>query len=43
MRLLVVDLLAEREGFGKWGVREIVRHFSTYGSVSLVPTHWPTP
>lgn len=28
MRLLVVDLLAEREGFGKWGVREIVRHFS---------------
>ena len=28
MRLLVVDLLAEREGFGKWGVRETARHFS---------------
>ncbi len=28
MRLLVVDLLAEREGFGKAGVREIVHHFS---------------
>jgi GMP synthase-like glutamine amidotransferase len=28
MRLLVVDLLAERKGFGKGGVREIVHHFS---------------
>ena len=28
VRLLVVDLLAEREGFGKGGVREIVHHFS---------------
>ena len=28
MRLLVVDLLAEREGFGRAGVREIVHHFS---------------
>ncbi len=28
MRLLVVDLLAEREAFGRIGVREIVRHFS---------------
>ncbi len=28
VRLLVVDLLAEREGFGKWGVQEIVHHFS---------------
>ena len=28
MRLLVVDLLAEREAFGKVGVREIVRHFT---------------
>jgi GMP synthase-like glutamine amidotransferase len=28
VRLLVVDLLAEREGFGKAGVREIVHHFS---------------
>ncbi len=28
MRLLVVDLLAEREGFGKAGVQEIVHHFS---------------
>ena len=28
MRLLVGDLLAERKGFGKGGVREIVRHFS---------------
>lgn len=28
MRLLVVDLLAEREGFGKAGVREIIHHFS---------------
>ena len=26
-RLLVVDLLAEREAFGKKGVEEIVRHF----------------
>lgn len=28
MRLLIVDLLAEREAFGREGVREIVRHFS---------------
>ncbi len=28
MRLLVVDLLAEREAFGRVGVGEIVRHFS---------------
>lgn len=27
MRLLVVDLLAEREAFGREGVREIVQHF----------------
>ena len=27
MRLLVVDLLAERKAFGKEGVREIVTHF----------------
>ncbi len=27
MRLLVVDLLAERKAFGKEGVREIVSHF----------------
>ena len=27
MRLLIVDLLAEREAFGREGVREIVRHF----------------
>ena len=27
MRLLVVDLLAERKAFGKEGVREIVAHF----------------
>tara|TARA_B100000614_G_scaffold45009_1_gene38043 strand:- start:2768 stop:3406 length:639 start_codon:yes stop_codon:yes gene_type:complete len=28
MRLLVVDLLAEREAFGRVGVSEIVRHFT---------------
>ena len=28
MRLLVVDLLAEREAFGRVGVGEIVHHFS---------------
>ena len=28
VRLLVVDLLAEREAFGRVGVNEIVRHFS---------------
>ncbi|MEC7168540.1 MAG: hypothetical protein VXW14_06090, partial [Candidatus Thermoplasmatota archaeon] len=28
MRLLVVDLLAEREAFGRVGVAEIVDHFS---------------
>ena len=28
--LLVVDLLAEREAFGKKGVEEIVRHFPGY-------------
>ena len=27
MRLLVVDLLAERKAFGKEGVREIIAHF----------------
>ena len=27
MRLLVVDLLAERKAFGKEGVREIISHF----------------
>ena len=27
MRLLVVDLLAERKAFGKEGVREIITHF----------------
>ena len=27
IRLLVVDLLAERKAFGKEGVREIVAHF----------------
>ena len=27
LRLLVVDLLAEREAFGKYGTAEIVRHF----------------
>ena len=29
-KLLVVDLLAEREGFGKHGTAEIVSHFSNY-------------
>ena len=27
MRLLIVDLLAERKAFGKEGVREIISHF----------------
>ena len=27
MRLLVVDLLAERKAFGKEGVKEIIAHF----------------
>jgi len=29
-KLLVVDLLAEREGFGKYGTAEIVSHFPNY-------------
>ena len=28
--LLVVDLLAEREAFGKHGTAEIIRHFPGY-------------
>ncbi len=34
-RLLVVDLLAEREAFGKKGVEEIVRHFPVHSSSDL--------
>ncbi len=29
-KLLVVDLLAEKEGFGKHGTAEIVSHFPDY-------------
>ena len=35
--LLVVDLLAEREAFGKKGVEEIVRHFPEYEVLLWAP------
>ena len=35
--LLVVDLLAEREGFGKKGVEEIVKHFSDHEILMWAP------
>ena len=35
--LLVVDLLAEREAFGKKGVEEIVRHFPGYEVLLWAP------
>ena len=36
-KLLVVDLLAEREAFGKKGVEEIVRHFPEYEVLLWAP------
>lgn len=36
-RLLVVDLLAEREAFGKKGVEEIVRHFPDHEILLWAP------
>ena len=35
--LLIVDLLAEREGFGKKGVEEIVNHFQDYEILLWAP------
>ena len=40
--LLIVDLLAEREGFGKKGVEEIVNHFPDY-EISLWAPHVENP
>ena len=37
LRLLVVDLLAEREAFGKKGVEEIVRHFPNHEVLLWAP------
>ncbi|RJU86072.1 MAG: hypothetical protein DWC02_05240 [Candidatus Poseidoniales archaeon] len=37
LRLLVVDLLAEREAFGKKGVEEIVRHFPDHEVLLWAP------
>lgn len=34
MRLLVVDLLAERKAFGKEGVREIIAHLTIQKYIS---------
>ena len=36
-RLLIVDLLAEREAFGKKGVEEIVRHFPNHEVLLWAP------
>ena len=36
-KLLVVDLLAEREAFGKKGVEEIVRHFPGHDDLLWAP------
>ena len=43
MRLLVVDLLAERKAFGKEGVREIVSHLTIprYFCGHLIPNKEP--
>ena len=35
--LLIVDLLAEREGFGKKGVEEVVKHFSDHEILLWAP------
>ena len=35
--LLIVDLLAEREAFGKKGVEEIVKHFPDYEILLWAP------
>ena len=37
LRLLVVDLLAEREAFGKKGVEEIIRHFPEHEILLWAP------
>ena len=41
-KILVVDLLAEREAFGKKGVEEIVRHFPGHEAVSYTHLTLPT-
>ena len=37
MKLLVVDLLAERVAFGEKGVEEIIRHFPGYEVLLWAP------
>ena len=41
-RLLIIDLLAEREAFGEYGVKEIIRHFPEY-EIFLWAPHTTTP
>ena len=36
-KLLIVDLLAEREGFGRKGVEEIVKHFPNHEVLLWAP------